>query len=364
MNLPLVFRGKTPSNSASASLTTNHDRYFVPFRPEGSRSTWFKLAYEPNNEEKAVEEYQKWLTKLADHDWPFCFGVPKKKPEDEYQTPPASEADCDRLEPRKEASQEPVQTLSPESISTEKGEDKSLDTDKITEEKDKDQEEEKLKVPEEEKSPRTEDKDTSVNLPAENEDKTLEDLSEESKDLTTEIKKDEGSSTTKQNKNSLLSDETPIYTLDDLDLTDIPKCLDDIVYSAPSRIPGAGSGLFAKRKLPYNTPIGFYFGVPMTEDEFDSLKDRVGRASEYSIMYRRTVLDATDKEGEPVTDKLNPRYCPFHFMNEIDEQQTNVLFVEGIVVNQVICWTKREIEADEELLAWYGKDVNRHWDSK
>jgi hypothetical protein len=154
----------------------------------------------------------------------------------------------------------------------------------------------------------------------------------------------------------------PLYTLDQLDLTNIPQSWRDIVTIAPSKITRAGNGLFATRTLPYNTPIGFYFGVPMTEDEYDSLKDRVGRASEYSIKYRRTVLDATDDQGEPITDELSPRFCPFHFMNETkDAKDASVAFVEGYVVNQVICWTRKEIQPGEELLAWYGLDVNRYW---
>ncbi|EIE84681.1 hypothetical protein G6F46_009398 [Rhizopus delemar] len=332
MSLPLVFRGKTPANSASASLTTNTDRYFIPFKPEGSKSTWFKLAYEPGNEEKAVQEYQKWLKKLAEHDWPYCFGVPKvlkevKKPEDGYQTPPASETDID-TESKKvmvisaldDVSNEIIQTPSPKSIKEKTPEEKSREEESIESIKEEKTEKERARN---KKSPSSKSDDSVNHQP-----------------------------------------EMPTYTLDELDLNDIPNSWKDIVYIAPSNIPGAGSGLFAKRKLPYNTPIGFYFGVPMTEDEFDSLKDRVGRSSEYSIMYRRTVLDATDKDGQPVTDENNPRFCPFHFMNESDEHGASVLFVEGIVVNQVICWTKRDIEAGEELLAWYGKDVNRYWDSE
>ncbi|KAI7871564.1 hypothetical protein BDF14DRAFT_1762343 [Spinellus fusiger] len=75
--LPRVFRGKTPMNSASAILTYNSDRYFVPFKPDGSRSTHFRLAYEPGNFAKAVQEYRRWEKKLAEHDWPYCFGVVK-----------------------------------------------------------------------------------------------------------------------------------------------------------------------------------------------------------------------------------------------------------------------------------------------
>jgi SET domain-containing protein len=31
-------------------------------------------------------------------------------------------------------------------------------------------------------------------------------------------------------------------------------------------------------------------------------------------------------------------------------------------VNQVICWTKRDIKKGEELFVWYGRDVDRHWE--
>ncbi|KAI9270049.1 hypothetical protein EDC94DRAFT_597942 [Helicostylum pulchrum] len=286
LQLPRVFRGKTPKNSASATLTNNSDRYFVAYKPEGSKSTHFKLAYTPGNVDDAVTEYQNWFKKLIDHDWPFCFGVPKSIDESHYHTPVSH---VDELE--------------------------SMDKELVD-----------LKLIDEETN-------------------KLKAYTEPSPPTTTKQKEPE-----------------PLITLDQLDLTNIPQSWHDIVQVKPSLIPFGGNGLFAKRKLPYNTPIGFYFGVPMTEDEFDSLKDRVGRSSEYSIMYRRTVLDATDDQGQPVTDPTNPRYCPFHFMNETSSQKAaSIAFVEGAVVNQIICWTKKEIEKDEELLVWYGKDVHRYW---
>lgn len=157
----------------------------------------------------------------------------------------------------------------------------------------------------------------------------------------------------------------PVYQLDQLDLTHVPQRWQDIVRIGPSTIPNGGQGLFAARDLPYNTPLGFYFGVPMTEFEFDSIKENVGRASQYSILYRRTVLDATDAQGEPYTEAPGTPLCPFHYMNEAkEESMANILFVEGIVVNQVICWSKRLISPGEELLVWYGNDVNRFWMTK
>ncbi|KAI8322884.1 hypothetical protein GQ54DRAFT_297162 [Martensiomyces pterosporus] len=145
---------------------------------------------------------------------------------------------------------------------------------------------------------------------------------------------------------------------------DIPKSWRDIVQVNMSMIPNAGNGLFAVRDLPAGIPLGFYFGVPMTEDEFDSLKDNVGVASHYSIMYRKTVLDATDEHGAPYTDPDGPLYCPFHFMNEDrDGKHCNIVFLEGAKVNQIICLTSRDIKAGEELLVSYGDEVDRsHWE--
>ncbi|KAI8375345.1 hypothetical protein EDC96DRAFT_496906 [Choanephora cucurbitarum] len=333
LGLPRVFRGRTPGNSASAILTYNNDRYFIPFKPEGSRSMHFRLAYEPGDVNHAVAEYQKWCKKLAEHDWPYCFGVPKETPlVSTYHTPQSElnelvvpdcntdgEGDC-VLDSKNSSTDQSVQPLpSSPSPSTEENKQQDSPTEETTELKEKELESKKQSSP-------------SIKSKEE------------------ELKKK--------------MEEAPVYTLDQLDLTGVPKSWDEVVYVAPSRIPNAGMGLFAKRKIPFNVPVGFYFGVPMTEDEFDSLKDRVGRSSQYSIMYRKTVLDATDDEGEPVTDQSSPRFCPFHFMNETDWKHANVAFVEGAVVNQVICWTRKEIQADEELLVWYGADVNRHWNEE
>ncbi|KAJ2470920.1 hypothetical protein GGI02_002614 [Coemansia sp. RSA 2322] len=140
----------------------------------------------------------------------------------------------------------------------------------------------------------------------------------------------------------------------------IPTCWRDIVEVKPSTIPNAGNGLFAVRDLPPGVPLGFYFGVPMTEDEFDSLKEKVGLASHYSIMYRKTVLDATDESGMPYTDPSGPLYCPFHFMNEDRVgQMYNITFLEGAKVNQIICLTSRAVKAGEELFVSYGDEVDR-----
>ncbi|KAI8886029.1 hypothetical protein K501DRAFT_178546 [Backusella circina FSU 941] len=323
LGLPRVFKGKTPCNSASAILTNNSDRYFIGFKPEGSRSMHFKLAYEPGDPNTAIKEYHKWNKKLAEHDWPYCFGIPKPLPPTAAVA--ATVARCLLYKPPLLFSSSTAST-SPSLSSS-----------------------------------------ASTSSPSDS--STTTSLHSSCITFIEPMKVD--SSAIKQQEepvppSAAMTTTTPgsVLTLDQLDLTHVPTNIDDIVYVAPSAIANAGSGLFAKRHLPCDIPIGFYFGVPMTEDEYDSLKDRIGRASEYSIMYRKTVLDATDESGQPVTDPQSEFYCPFHFMNETDERQANILFVEGSVVNQVICWTKKDIQPGEELLVWYGKDVNRYWDKK
>lgn len=321
-------------NSASASLTTNTDRYFIPFRPDGSRAMHFKLAYEPGSFKDAVREYRKWEKKLAEHDWPYCFGVPKEtKPPSTTTTETETPAPVKIEEQQQQQQQQ--QAVVPEPEPKSKPETES--------------------EPEPEPAPMTEfdefianKRRKAVNARKKNENNNgLED----------------GSNAATMKAIEEKENSQDLVRLEDLDLSDIPKSWRDIVRVGESTIPGAGRGLFATRKLPYNSPLGFYFGVPMTEDEYDSLKDGVGRASEYSIMYRRTVLDATDDQGQPFTDPDGEMFCPFHFMNETNEKQANILFVEGALVNQVICWTKRDIEPGEELLVWYGRDVDRHWSS-
>ncbi|KAI7899964.1 uncharacterized protein BX663DRAFT_545212 [Cokeromyces recurvatus] len=389
LQLPRVFRSKTPGNSASACLTINNDRYFVAFKPEGSRSTYFKLAYEPGDEKKAIQEYQKWCKKLAEHDWPYCFGIPKIKKttqsntddlEDSQYPTPISDVDdkpCtqesfnDKME-KTDMIKKEVPIVQNEALSKTNKTCERITSSDISLLSDKDNITMSVNIIENGKKDIIVKKHnivTATKQPFIDSTKSINTLSVE---VNLELQKmtqtndnnnnnNIPATTTNAKKISNKVQEMPVYTLDELDLSDIPKSWRDIVYVAPSKIPGAGSGLFAKRKLPYNTPIGFYFGVPMTEDEFDSLKDRVGRASEYSIMYRRTVLDATDEHGEPITDEESERFCPFHFMNETDQEHATIAFVEGIIVNQVICWTKKDIEAGEELLVWYGADVERHW---
>ncbi|KAL1923478.1 uncharacterized protein VTP21DRAFT_8458 [Calcarisporiella thermophila] len=354
--LPRVFRSKTPINSASAVLTTNSDKLFVAFKPEGERSTYFRLSYEPANFDQAVSTYNEWMKKLIEHDWPLCFGVPKEKnglSADEVEQ--TSTQTADGHERKNESSTgEGNGEGELKRKHVEEGEQEIVKRQRAQE-----------TDPELADMTRTENGVHGPPNPELNGGPGQEQLLSE-QPATSEGDEDapifSKDLATASEAKTLPSDDPSWVNIEDLDLSNVPKSLDDIVEVRPSTIPGAGRGLFAKRFLPFNTPLGFYFGVPMTEDEFDSMKDGVGIASSYSIMYRKTVLDATDENGQPFTDPNGKLYCHFHFMNENTSGGGNITFLEGNTVNQVICWTTRDIQPDEELFVYYGKEVDReHW---
>ncbi|KAJ2635495.1 hypothetical protein GGF40_003571 [Coemansia sp. RSA 1286] len=317
--LPRAFTGKTPQNSASALLTNNGDKHFVQFRPAGARCFHFRLAYKPGDFEGALVAYNEWMEVLVGRDWPLCFGpeqdsnaeqmaVQQQQPTGDIVSARASDIPSESA-----AEQAPVNSMQ--------------------------------------------------NGASEN---TLAGDVPEPPAFNHAAKKDTNNQT--DHKPGSEPPIPPVNSSSDTCLLvaeyNIPKTWQDIVEVKPSTIPNAGNGLFAVRDLPAGIPLGFYFGVPMTEDEFDSLKENIGLSSHYSIMYRRTVLDATDDNGQPYTDPNGPLYCPFHFMNEDREgKKCNIVFLEGVKVNQIICLTNRKIRSGEELFVSYGTEVDRsHWD--
>ncbi|KAJ2810828.1 hypothetical protein H4S07_002443 [Coemansia furcata] len=307
--LPRAFTGKTPMNSASALLTSNCDRHFTQFRPPGARCYHFKLAYDPGDFESATRAYNEWLEVLITKDWPICFGP----------------------DPEPQPLSEPLIQLAAGDI-TEQGQ-----PDDATNTAD---------------TPLVLDAAVNGTLPVDRPGESSIPVLEQ------EPRQHTASGESVEITSDAAADSEPPAA------NKIPTCWRDIVEVKPSSIPNAGNGLFAVCDLPGGIPLGFYFGVPMTEDEFDSLKEKVGLASHYSIMYRKMVLDATDKDGMPYTDPDGPLYCPFHFMNEDREgQRDNITFLEGAKVNQIICLTSRAIKCGEELFVSYGNEVDRsHWD--
>ncbi|KAI8333286.1 hypothetical protein EDC96DRAFT_451243 [Choanephora cucurbitarum] len=287
-SLPKVFRGKTPMNSASAILTNNSDRYFVAFKPEGSRSMHFKLSFEPGNFDSAFCEYKEWQNKLAHQDWPFCFQTLKRKSvmsienlvqdlQVEYKQEYPTEFD-EFIANRRRARLQPQPTTNKYVYLDNNG--------------------------------------------------AIEEHQQQKKDIEEDIEGEE---------------------------VDSPKSWHELI--------SLSDGLRAKRKLPKNIPLGFYFGVPMTEDEFDSLKDGIGKASEMAVMYRKTVIDPTDSQGEIYVDPSSGEpLCPFHYIRETSiRDKANITLYEGDIVNQIVCWTKREINENEELLVYsYATELNTY----
>ncbi|KAF9180732.1 hypothetical protein BGZ51_005920 [Haplosporangium sp. Z 767] len=415
--LPRVFTGKTPMNSASACLTNNGDKYFISFKPEGSKTLHFRLAYQPGDFDTAVKEYDSWMEKLIKHDWPLCFGVPKEGAvpihilEQQAQAQKALEQGT-VAESESDHSAAETSTATAITIATDETADDAspskrrmlVSVDIPT----------RSSPPVEVKKRSPEPLDSEMEADSRSNKKVKAELDSVSEDASTFSRSMTGFSVdhnqNHQDQDSKVTDKmeqlelqssgtatpslpsTPVgtllqelgpitaspaaltsnvptkagdsskvdeYRLEDLDLTHVPTCLADIVRVDVSTIPNSGKGLFATRDLPASTPLGFYFGVPMTENEFDSLKDGVGVAAHYSIMYRRSVLDATDENGMPYSDPNGRLYCPFHFMNE--NPNGNISFITGSVVNQVICTTNRDVKAGEELFVFYGNDVDRFW---
>ncbi|PVU90305.1 hypothetical protein BB559_004694 [Furculomyces boomerangus] len=348
LGIPKVYTGKTPLNSASAILTRNMDLLFIQKKPENSKHFVFTLAYKPGDFQSALENYNSWMKTLVEVDWPKCFGQDEYKQVSSYETQ-MTDIITEKHEQAPDQSEKSI-----ESINTDHAQhtiDNPTDSSVMDLYKSKNEHD----TPENENN--SQNKQNEENEP--NTKKTsisgCNHLEAESYDNMSELSLNSNLDSPKTNNVNI---DTP-FTDEKTDI-DIPKKWEDIVEVRKSTIPNAGDGLFAKRFLPAGIPLGFYFGVPMTEDEFDSLKDRVGLASSYSIMYRKTVLDGTDENGMPYTDLNGPVFCPFHFMNDDREDlNSNVTFVEGRFVNQVIVFTIRNIMPNEELFVYYGSEVDR-----
>lgn len=259
-------------NSASAILTNNSDRYFIPFKPDGSKSMHFRLSFEPGSFESAFKDYTQWQTNLVQLDWPYCFGSSKKKSRvvkdlEIMQTYP-TEFDEFLANHRKK------QRL--------------------------------VVVHQEEEQPDVIVKPKENNVPQKWQDIIA-------------LKK----STASSNDHYYFYNNNNYY------------------------------GLVATRFLPKDTPLGYYFGVPMTQDEFDSMKDGIGQASDYCYMYQQTVIDPTDKNGRIYYYEGAP-LCPFHYIKETTLlEKVNVAFYEGELENQIVCCTKQDILPGQELFSYY-----------
>ncbi|KAJ3154539.1 Histone-lysine N-methyltransferase setd7 [Geranomyces michiganensis] len=373
---------QTPQNTASGILTENRDQLFVSFKPEGQKHVYFKLSYEPGNFSTALEAYNRWNDTLIQVDWPYLFS--KNRPAYEAMlrgkkliaspsrsSTPTAATNGDEPEEQSTDGRSPVKALAFEDVKDEAS--RSLQGSDLA-------------------SQPAEDMAALANSPKRKRevDENTDDESQKKvmKSEPTKIDQ-EACSTGHSGTQALplvpldaLPDEKQVKALEALERTkvirladandpeliftnadddDIPKSLRDILEVKESTIPNAGRGVFAKRFIPAITEVGFYFGVPMTEDEFDSLKGTVGVSNAYAHRYRLTVIDGTNDEGQPYPVDNPHFYCPFHFVNE-DARRANMLFYAGPQVNQIICITTKDIQPGEELFVNYGTAVERHWD--
>ncbi|CAJ0645590.1 3915_t:CDS:2 [Entrophospora sp. SA101] len=333
--LPRVFGGQAPKVSVSACLTHNSEKYFKEFTIPHSKDIYYKLAFIPNDVEEAVNKYNNWMEELIRHDWPLCFGKLKKT----KQGSALVNSGCVIMLSVGAATQTNLRC-------------RQCPADTVCD----------AKLP---LCSKCRAKRTLCIYPlrkVEHSHHTITKLKQNTSNKKHQTRTSK--SIYDNDEDSLDIEKIPAATdeelMSGLDLTNVPKSLSDVVEVKESTILNAGNGLFAKRNLPTSTPLGFYFGIPMSEDEFDQHKDEVGRSSHYSMRYKKTILDATDDNGEPFTNPQGKIFCPFHFMNE--DPFGNMVFIEGSTVNQVICLTKREIKKGEELFVYYGGEVDReHW---
>lgn len=279
-------------NSASAILTNNSDRYFIPFKPEGSKSMHFKLSFEPGNFESALRDYYQWQEDLVQHDWPNHLGLKKAAI--------MSENVVKELEVNATKGTATTTTETTETTATTA---------------------------------------TTAKYPTEFD------------EFIAKRKRERLEQGGREKENCKQSTPTRHYGTHTT--TDTRKAWQQVISLRRCTDPRQPYVLRASRHLPKNIPLGFYFGVPLTEDEFDAMKEGVGKAAKRCYMYKNnTVIDPTDETGNFYLVNARP-LCPFHFLKETaSPEKANVAFYEGNALNQIVCWTKKEISAGEELVLY------------
>jgi SET domain-containing protein len=128
----------------------------------------------------------------------------------------------------------------------------------------------------------------------------------------------------------------------------------ELIEMKPSRIPGAGTGVFAKKDIPINTELGLYRGEYLTDKEFEKkfgdsgLGTYVLTLDDPSEEGRKFYVDGLKKGNW--TSRIN---SPKGTLNKVNI----VFYADGRVV------AKRNIKAGDELFVGYGPKYwnNRYW---
>ena len=117
------------------------------------------------------------------------------------------------------------------------------------------------------------------------------------------------------------------------------------VATRPSRIHGAGLGLFATEPIPGNRVIGEYTGTIRKYDECNlSWSMHTSKGPDFMI-------DASTSR----------RSCPVRFINDTPPPLANCIMRELYADGRVFIVSKKAIPAGAELLYFYGHAYNRKW---
>jgi hypothetical protein len=295
--LPPCF-GEDGDSQCGIVLRDNKDGYFHAYKPPGSKSHIYSLAYEPSSFENARLKYEEWTRRLVKYDWPIMFGPSTwyDEPEDKKMepTPVDTETTAKAQTPLVDTrTAEEAEMVMQETIEVQ-GEDDDSDFEEETRTgKDRrvieggdQQTPQKSRATGDPFSPihvmeriyvyRPDGVCTRFKRKRFGRPSTKDDEAGKRK-----LSDDAEEPHAKKLKES--TDEKAEEVKDES--TDIPASWEDILRVDISSIPNAGRGVFARQILPKYLILGFYFGVPMTEDEFDERKDHVGVASQYSVRF-------------------------------------------------------------------------------
>lgn len=125
-----------------------------------------------------------------------------------------------------------------------------------------------------------------------------------------------------------------------------------LIEMKESGVPGAGTGVFAKKDIPVNTDLGFYRGEHLTDTEFEKKFSDAGLGT-----YVLTLDDPSDSKKKFYVDGLKRG----NWTSRINSpkgtlNKANIVFyTDGRVVS------KRNIKAGEELFVGYGP---KYWNSR
>ncbi|ORX60456.1 hypothetical protein DM01DRAFT_1332613 [Hesseltinella vesiculosa] len=382
---PLVFSGKTPRNSASSILTNNRGRHFRAIRLGSDKKSFhYEFAFDLSCYSTAIKHYQAWMKALIDIDWPAFFTAPTKPtrqppalpspptqpnttcPTSDPHSPPSFSPSLDSCSlpnsPKKPSFQRPG-PLIPEPSSKKMNTSNPLPSPLPYQHVLKDD----VPVPQQPSpSPCTfMPALPTPPYPTEFDDYLAKRLCEFNTPRLKLIVQLPRKPRLKAGVDRPATDDVVPFTswplnlgiseslrqpLSSSSLTSgsPPTCWQDLLQ-VDLQLDKGRHRVFARRRLPANFPLGFFLGVPTSRREYD-LSRPSDHSKHYALLFDDTILDGTVGEGQLYTNSSDPNFCPIHFITHVDRPSlANVLFLRGAVPHQVICWTSKTIEPNEQL---------------